>query len=142
MRIAFLALCLCCFINCFATDGYITTIQQQLVNAKTDEQKMTAYEKWLPLSILIHQPNTKNDLDSFKLLTEKTQSVLGNGIYNLNMAYYVVENYGDYNKGLELCIKATDIFEKLNAKPQLVMAYNRLAFLVLWNQIGKKKHPP
>jgi two-component system, NarL family, sensor kinase len=138
MRIAFLALCLCCFINCFATDGYITTIQQQLVNAKTDEQKMTAYEKWLPLSILIHQPNTKNDLDSFKLLTEKTQSVLGNGIYNLNMAYYVVENYGDYNKGLELCIKATDIFEKLNAKPQLVMAYNRLAFLVLWNQIGKK----
>jgi two-component system, NarL family, sensor kinase len=138
MRVAFLALWLFCFTYSYASDGYITAVQQQVANAATDGQKMAAYEKWLPLSILIHRPNAKNDLDSFKLLVEKKQSALGNGIYNLNMAYYVVENYGDYNKGLELCLKAKDIFESLNAKPQLIMTYNRLAFLVLWNQIGKK----
>jgi hypothetical protein len=119
-------------------DGYIKTVRQQVFDAKTNEQKLAAYEKWLPLSILTHQPNTKNDFDSFKVFLEKNNSELGIGIFNLNMAYYLVENYGDYNTGLDFCMKATTTFEKLNTKPQLIMAYNRLAFLVLWNQIGNK----
>jgi signal transduction histidine kinase len=124
--------------NANAYDDYINTTQATLNNSKTYQQKLAAYEKWLPLAILIHHPNTKADLDSFKTFIEKDNTGLGKGIYDLNMAYYLIENYGDYKKGLELCISAKDIFEKLNAKPQLVMTYNRLAFVVLWNQIGNK----
>jgi two-component system, NarL family, sensor kinase len=127
-----------CLQKTYAYDSYIITTQQQITLAKTAQEKITAYEKWLPLAILIHHPNTKKDLDDFNVLAKEQNSLLANGIYNLNMAYYLVENYGDYNTGLDFCMKATSTFEKLNAKPQLVMAYNRLAFLVLWNQAGKK----
>jgi signal transduction histidine kinase len=122
----------------YAYDAYITTVQQHIYQAKTNEDKIKAYDDWLPLAVLIHHPDAKKDIDAFKLLAEQEQSALANGIYNLNLAYYMVEYYGDYNKGLELCIKAKDIFETIQAKPQLVMAYNRLAFLVLWNEIGNK----
>jgi two-component system, NarL family, sensor kinase len=125
-------------INANAYDDYINTTQADLNNSQTYQQKLAAYEKWLPLAILIHHPNTKADLDSFKTFIEKDNTGLGKGIYDLNMAYYLIENYGDYKKGLELCISAKDIFESINAKPQLVMTYNRLAFVVLWNQIGNK----
>jgi two-component system, NarL family, sensor kinase len=125
-------------INTYAYDEYIISTQTTLNNSKTYQQKLAAYEKWLPLAILIHHPNTKADLDSFKFFIEKDNTGLGKGIYDLNMAYYLIENYGDYKKGLELCISAKDIFESIDAKPQLVMAYNRLAFVVLWNLIGNK----
>jgi signal transduction histidine kinase len=138
VRVTLLFLWLLIFTKSYAADGYIDAVRHEVITAKTDEQKIAAYEKWLPLSILIHQPDTKNDLAGLKLLAEKTKSALADGIYNLNMAYYTVENFGDYNRGLELCMKAKTIFEQLNAKPQLVMTYNRLAFLVLWNQIGKQ----
>jgi signal transduction histidine kinase len=121
-----------------AYDAYIEQVQQHVAKANTAIEKIKAYDDWLPLAILIHHPNAKKDIDAFKLLAEQEQSALANGIYNLNLAYYMVEYYGDYNKGLELCIKAKDIFETIQAKPQLVMAYNRLAFLVLWNEIGNK----
>jgi signal transduction histidine kinase len=123
---------------CFAYDAYIEQVQQHVAKANTAIEKIKAYDDWLPLAILIHHPNTKKDIDAFKLLGEQQQSQLASGIYNLNLAYYMVEYYGDYNKGLELCIKAKDIFETIQAKPQLVMTYNRLAFLVLWNEIGNK----
>jgi two-component system, NarL family, sensor kinase len=126
------------YANTYGYDEYIVSTQTTLNNSKTYQQKLTAYEKWLPLAILIHHPNTKADLDSFKTFIEKDNTGLGKGIYDLNMAYYLIENYGDYKKGLELCISAKDIFESINAKPQLVMTYNRLAFVVLWNQIGNK----
>jgi two-component system, NarL family, sensor kinase len=138
MRAVFLFCGLLFFTVTYAYDGYITTVQQKLHQTKTYQDKIKAYETWLPLAILIHNPNTKADLDSFKTFIEKDNTGLGKGIYDLNMAYYLIENYGDYKKGLELCISAKDIFEKLNAKPQLVMTYNRLAFVVLWNQIGNK----
>ncbi len=125
----------CC---AFAADDYITLTQKGIHDAKTIEQKINAYENWLPLSILIHHSNTKADLDSFKIIVEQNNSAIGIGIYNLNLAYYEIEYYGDYLRGLDLCLKAKQIFEKNNAKPQLVMTYNRLAFLVLWNQIGQK----
>jgi two-component system, NarL family, sensor kinase len=126
------------YLNAHGYDEYIISTQAALNNSKTHEQKLAAYEKWLPLAILIHHPNTKANLDSLKTFIEKDNTGLGKGIYDLNMAYYLIENYGDYKKGLELCISAKDIFENLNAKPQLVMTYNRLAFVVLWNQIGNK----
>ncbi len=121
-----------------AYDKYIISTQAALYNSKTAEQKLAAYEKWLPLAILIHHPNTKADLDSFKTFIENDNTSLGKGIYDLNMAYYLIENYGDYKKGLELCLNAKDNFESIKAKPQLVVTYNRLAFVVLWNQIGNK----
>jgi signal transduction histidine kinase len=124
--------------NSLAYDEYIEQVQQHVAKANTAIEKIKAYDDWLPLAILIHHPDAKKDIDAFKLLAEQEQSALANGIYNLNLAYYMVEYYGDYNKGLEFCIKAKDIFETIQAKPQLVMAYNRLAFLVLWNEIGNK----
>ncbi len=122
-----------------AYDQYIISTQAALKNSKTHEQKLAAYEKWLPLAILIHHPNTKADLDSFKTFIKNDNSALGKGIYDLNMAYYLIENYGDYKKGLELCLSAKDIFEKLQAKAEMVMVYNRLTLVLLWNQIGKKE---
>jgi two-component system, NarL family, sensor kinase len=138
MKIFFTIILFVLYVEASAYDDYIISTQTTLNNAKTYAQKLAAYEKWLPLAILIHHPNTKADLDSFKIFVENDNTGLGKGIYDLNMAYYLIENYGDYKKGLELCISAKDIFEKLNAKPQLVMTYNRLAFVVLWNQIGNK----
>ncbi len=117
---------------------YIKEIQEKAYRSIGFEQKLNAYEKWIPLAILIHHKNAKADLDSLSISAERENSELGRGVYLLNTAYYMVENYGDYNKGLELCIKAKDIFEKLDSKAQLVITYNRLAFLILWNQIGKK----
>jgi two-component system, NarL family, sensor kinase len=138
VRFIFIAICFFCVTSVYGYDDYIITVQNQVTKAGTDAERIKAYENWLPLAILIHHPNAKKDLDNLKLLAEKNNNALANGIYHLNTAYYLVENYGDYNKGLELCLKAKDIFEQLNAKPQLVMTYNRLAFLVLWNQIGQK----
>ncbi len=138
MRVVFIFFSLLFCTSTYSYDVYITNVQQNLLQTKTYQDKIKAYETWLPLAILIHHPNTKADLDSFKTFVEKDNTALGKGIYDLNMAYYLIENYGDYKKGLELCISAKDIFESLNAKPQLVMTYNRLAFVVLWNQIGNK----
>lgn len=134
--ITILLIAFCLHANAY--DQYIISTRAALNDSKTQQQKLAAYEKWLPLAILIHHPNTKADLDSFKTFIENDNSALGKGIYDLNLAYYLIENYGDYKKGLELCLSAKDIFEKLQAKPQLVVTYNRLAFVVLWNQIGNK----
>jgi signal transduction histidine kinase len=138
MKAVLILLFICCLHKSYAFDSYILAVQREATKAKTTDEKIKAYENWLPLAILIHHANAKKDLDNFKAFAEEQNLPIATGLYNLNMAYYVVENFGDYNKGLELCIKAKDIFEQLNAKRQLVMTYNRLAFLVLWNQIGKK----
>ncbi|MFZ4057264.1 MAG: sensor histidine kinase [Ferruginibacter sp.] len=139
MRHRFLLLMLCIHLVAFCHAGYIDSIRQEITVAKTIDQKISAYDKWLPLGILVHHAQIKQDLDSFKILSEALNSKLANGIYALNLAYYLVEYDGNYKQGLELCIKAKDIFEKEEAWPQLVVAYNRLVFFILWNEIGKDK---
>ena len=122
----------------FANDDYIFLLQKKIEKASSFSQKLEAYENWLPVAISIHDSSVEKSLNDLHKLAQNEKSDLAEGIYNLNNAYFYTENFGDYSKGLELCLKAKDVFEKLHAKPQLVMAYNRLAFIVLWNQIGKK----
>ncbi len=122
----------------FSQGDYVRTIHQKTVEAQTLSQQIEAYQAWLPLAILIHDTTTKKALADFEKIARKNNSELARGIYFLNYAYFLAEHLGDYGKSLEVCIEAKAIFEKLNAKPQLVMTYNRLVFLILWNQIGKK----
>jgi signal transduction histidine kinase len=127
------------FANATYCQDYIAVAKAEVTNAKTTIQKIAAYEKWLPLSILVHDANAKNDLASFYQLAQKEDNTLAIGIYHLNLAYYTTESIGDYNLAFTYCIKAKDIFESINAQPQLVATYNRLAFIVLWNEIARKK---
>ena len=126
-------------LHIFANDGYVELLQQKVNTAGSFTEKIIAYENWLPVAILLHHPLAEKSLKNFNDLVKKEKTELAVGVYDLNMAYFVSENLGDYNKGLELCLNAKDIFEKLNAKPEMVMAYNRLTLILLWNQIGKKE---
>ena len=138
MRLLVLLLLLLPF-RLFAADDYLLTLQGKVEKATTFSQKLNAYENWLAVAILVHHPDAERSLNEFNVLIKQEHSELGEGIYDLNLAYFITETLGDYSKGLDLCLKAKDIFEKLDARPQLVMTYNRLAFIVLWNQIGKKE---
>lgn len=122
-----------------ASLNYIDSIRQQAKAATGLSEKIRAYEKWLPLSIFIHDHQDEKDLETFAQMAAQDKSGLAQGIYYLNRAYFLAENMADYNKGLELCLQAREIFERLQAKPQLVMTYNRLVMLILWNEIARKK---
>lgn len=126
-------------LHVFANDGYVESLQQKVNAAGTFTEKLLAYENWLPIAIMLHHPMVKKSLSEFNDLVKKENSELALGVYDLNMAYFIAENLGDYNKGLELCLKAKSIFEKLNAKKEMVMVYNQITFIILWNQIGKKE---
>lgn len=118
---------------------YIDSIRSLTSRAGSLAQKISAYEQWLPLAIFIHDRQDEKDLETFATLAKQDASGLAQGIYYLNRAYFLAENMADYNKGLELCLQAQEIFERLNARPQLVMTYNRLVMLILWNEIARKK---
>jgi len=118
---------------------YIDSIFSRTLTAATPEAKIEAFGQWLPLAILIHHPKAVQSLNEFSEFAAKEKNKLATGVYLLNRAYYLSEYMGDYNKGLEYCLQAKDIFEELKARPQLVMTYNRLVLLILWNQIERKK---
>lgn len=119
--------------------NYIDSMYGLTLRARTLDEKINAFQQWLPLAILVHHPKAEQSLNDFSSIAAREGSKLATGISLLNKAYFLAEYMGDYNKGLEYGLQAKDIFEELKAKSQLVMTYNRLVLLILWNQIERKK---
>lgn len=119
--------------------NYVDSIYGLTLKARTTDEKINAFQQWLPLAILVHHPKAEQSMNDFSTLAALEGSKLATGISLLNKAYFLAEYRGDYNKALEYGLQAKDIFEELKAKPQQVMTYNRLVLLILWNQIERKK---
>jgi tetratricopeptide (TPR) repeat protein len=123
----------------FAQQPYFDSLRQSLLYKHSSDSMVFYYDKWLPISIQINHDSTQADLEKLKQLYVNSKDEFINAVYLIQHAYWYTEKTGDYQKGLQEAIEAKCIFERWNAKPQLVISLCRIAFFKLWNEIGLQK---
>jgi two-component system, NarL family, sensor kinase len=126
-------------IKLFAGISYYDSIRNVAIKASTIPTQIIAYDNWLPIGIALQHDSISNDIKAFELISKASNNELAKGIYELNYAFWLTQKTGNYTSGLEYCMHAKNIFEKIDAKPQLAATLNRIALFKLLNEIAQNK---
>jgi two-component system, NarL family, sensor kinase len=123
---------------CLAQHSYFDSLRSQLLQKARTDSFIYCFDSWLPIGIQINHDSIEQDLKIYKTMAANANRPFADAVFKIHYAFWYSQKTGNYQKGLEMAMEAKNIFEKENAKPQLVNAFCRIAFFKLWNEIGQE----